>query len=90
MVKRQAAAVLLGVGPDVLEEWGQRFGFPRPRLLEDGDTLYSRSDVMALRAALETGLSIPSAIRAAQHALSTDDRSLRSGLPCEDRGRTRS
>lgn len=80
MVKRGAAAALLGVSPGVLEAWGERFGFPRPMLVQSDEPLYSRRQLSALSDALETGLSIPAAIAEAQDALAAAARLLTAEL----------
>jgi DNA-binding transcriptional MerR regulator len=75
MLRSGQAAALLGVSPHVLTAWEQQFGYPKPARLDDDRPLYSHKELIALRDALETSLSIPSAIRKAQNALSAEDRS---------------
>jgi hypothetical protein len=61
------AARALGVNPDVLLAWEERYGFPKSCqwTTERGPT-YSRWEVLALREALDRDLSISSAIAAAR------------------------
>jgi hypothetical protein len=68
-VEPDAAARLLSVTAGMLAMWTTRFGFPRPMLVDGDQPSYSRRDLIALRDALATGLSIPSAIAHAQDAL---------------------
>ena len=53
------AAALLGVSPETVVAWEQRYGFPT-----SGSSVprYSQSEVLALRDSLEDGLSIASAV----------------------------
>ncbi len=68
LVLEQAAAEL-GVNPQTLVAWEDRFGYPRSSPAESGGhRLYRQSDVIALRDALEHGLSIASAVSNARAA----------------------
>ena len=53
------AASLLGVSPETLLAWEMRYGFHTASPVEQR---YSPSEVLALRASLEDGLSIASAV----------------------------
>jgi hypothetical protein len=66
-VQHEAAAQMLGVTPGVLAAWTTRFGFPRP-LVDHGDALYSRSELLVLRDALSSEHSVASAMVHAQDA----------------------
>lgn len=68
LVEPEEAAYLLGVPPEVLEAWRARFGFPRSMFLDGDQAFYSRRELVALRDALGTQFSIPSAIAHAQDA----------------------
>jgi MerR family transcriptional regulator, light-induced transcriptional regulator len=61
-LKIREAAVRLNVSPSTLRAWEERFGFPQPARSPGGHRLYRRSEIAALREALELGLSISSAI----------------------------
>ncbi|ADB49802.1 MerR family DNA-binding transcriptional regulator [Conexibacter woesei] len=61
-LKVREAAKRLNVSPSTLRAWEQRFGFPRPDRSPGGHRLYRHADIVALRDALEQGLSISSAI----------------------------
>jgi DNA-binding transcriptional MerR regulator len=61
-LKVREAARRLNVSPSTLRAWEQRFGFPRPGRSPGGHRLYRHGDIVALRDALEQGLSISSAI----------------------------
>jgi len=75
MLRLGEAAALLGVSPHVLTAWEQQFGYPKPARLDGDRPLYSHKELIALRDALDTSLSLPSAIRTAQDALGAEDRS---------------
>lgn len=53
------AATLLGVSPETLVAWEERYGFPSSSTSE---RRYHQAEVLALRACLENGLSISSAM----------------------------
>lgn len=53
------AATLLGVNPETLLTWEARYGFPASSTSEHR---YHQAEVLALRACLENGLSISSAM----------------------------
>lgn len=53
------AATLLGVSPETLLAWDARYGFPTSSTSE---RRYNQAEVLALRASLEDGLSISSAV----------------------------
>jgi hypothetical protein len=55
----EQAAILLDVNPDGLLAWEARYGFPAS---SPSERRYNQSDVLALRDALEDGLSIASAV----------------------------
>jgi hypothetical protein len=57
------AATLLGVDPDTVLTWEARYGYPSS---SPSEPRYSRSEVLALRASLEGGLSIASAVISAR------------------------
>jgi DNA-binding transcriptional MerR regulator len=55
-IRTNAAAALLGVAPNTLRSWEQRFGHPTPRRTEGGHRIFELSEIEALRHALfETG-----------------------------------
>lgn len=55
-MRTNAAAAMLGVSPNTLRSWEQRFGHPSPRRTDGGHRLFELSDIEALRQALtETG-----------------------------------
>lgn len=76
-LKTSEAAALLNVTPNTLRTWERRFGFPEPQRLPSKHRLYAFAEIMALREALHSGLSISSAVSVAaeafgaQHALLT-------------------
>lgn len=60
------AADTLGVEPDVLVAWEARYHYPTSTPSSDGDLdTYREKDVIALASALQSGLSISAAVRAA-------------------------
>jgi hypothetical protein len=62
LLSRQAAAAFLGTGPETLSLWEERFGYPVPAGSVGGEPLYDEDTLMSLRYALNTELSIASAI----------------------------
>lgn len=61
-LKVREAAQRLHVSPSTLRAWEHRFGFPKPERSPGGHRLYRHVDIVALRDALEQGLSVASAI----------------------------
>jgi hypothetical protein len=60
------AAALLGVVASTLLTWELRLGYPQARHCNGATRLYDEADVTRLHAALQTGLSVTSAIRSIQ------------------------
>jgi DNA-binding transcriptional MerR regulator len=67
------AAAVLGVSPNTVRAWEQRFGYPHSVFGAAGQRRYARAELVALRDSLEAGLSVASAINKAR-ALVTDSR----------------
>jgi len=61
-----AAAAMLGTSPTILGLWEERFGYPVPVRSGDGQRLYPDEMMIALRDALDSELSIASAITQAR------------------------
>jgi DNA-binding transcriptional MerR regulator len=61
-----AAAALLGTNARILSLWEERFGYPVPERLADGQWLYPDETMIALRDALGRASSIASAITEAR------------------------
>ncbi len=75
-LKVREAASRLHVSPSTLRAWEQRFGFPRPGRSPGGHRLYRLADIVALRDALEQGLSISSAISRVRQGHTVDAEAL--------------
>jgi DNA-binding transcriptional MerR regulator len=75
-LKTSEAAALLNVSPNTLRAWERRFGYPKPQRSAGQHRLYTHGEVVALRDALQQGLSISSAVSRAREALSTDTHTL--------------
>jgi MerR family transcriptional regulator, light-induced transcriptional regulator len=75
-LKTSEAAALLNVSPNTLRAWERRFGYPRPQRSAGRHRLYTHGEIVALRDALQQGLSISSAVSRAREALSTDTHAL--------------
>lgn len=75
-LKTSEAAALLNVSPNTLRAWERRFGFPRPQRSKGKHRLFTHGEVVALRDALQEGLSISSAVSRAREGLSTDSNAL--------------
>jgi MerR family transcriptional regulator, light-induced transcriptional regulator len=86
-LKTTEAATLLNVSPSTLRAWERRFGFPQPRRSPGGTRSYTHGEVVALRAALEGGVSISSAVSRARAAVAADTDSLVRALLGYDRER---
>ena len=86
-LKTTEAATLLNVSASTLRAWEQRFGFPQPQRSPGGNRYYTHGEVAALRAALEGGLSISSAVSRARAAVAADTESLIRALLAYDRER---
>jgi DNA-binding transcriptional MerR regulator len=83
-LKTTEAAAMLDIGPSTLRAWERRFGFPQPERSPGGHRCYPHGEVAALRAALETGVSISSAVARARAALAADTNSLVAALLAYD------
>jgi DNA-binding transcriptional MerR regulator len=65
-IRTNAAAAMLGVSPNTLRGWEQRFGYPSPRRTEGGHRQFELAEIEALRQAFEETHNISSAISIAQ------------------------
>jgi hypothetical protein len=83
-LKTSEAATLLNVSPNTLRAWERRFGFPKPQRSPGQHRLYTHGEVVALRDALQDGLSISSAISRAREGLAADVSSLVGALVAYD------
>ncbi|MGN6168996.1 MAG: MerR family DNA-binding transcriptional regulator [Solirubrobacteraceae bacterium] len=86
-LKTTEAATLLDVGPSTLRAWERRFGFPQAERSPGGHRCYPHGEIVALRSALEDGLSISSAVARARAALAADTHSLVAALLAYDEER---
>ncbi|MHB1809267.1 MAG: MerR family transcriptional regulator [Solirubrobacteraceae bacterium] len=87
-IRTNAAAAMLGVSPNTLRSWEQRFGHPAPRRTDGGHRMFELTDIEALRGALaETGdiASAVAIVRARGEGPSTAER-LRFALGGYDEG----
>ena len=83
-VKTSEAAAMLNVSPNTLRAWERRFGYPIPQRSAGRHRQYTYGEVVALRDALQQGLSISSAVSAAREALSTETHTLVGALVAFD------
>lgn len=65
-VSAAAAAAILGVSPEVLPRWEQRFGAPSWSLAPDGQHRYDREEIEELALALCRSHSIGAALESAR------------------------
>jgi len=79
-LKTSEAASLLNVSANTLRTWERRFGYPKPRRSPGRHRLYVYAEIVALRAALEEGLSISSAVSVASETLDADGHALVTAL----------
>ena len=86
-LKTSEAAALLNVSPNTLRAWERRFGYPKPKRSPGKHRLYTHGEIVALKDALQEGLSISSAVSRAREGLSADADSLISALSAFDRAR---
>lgn len=75
-LKTTEAAALLDVGPSTLRAWERRYDFPKPYRSAGGHRWYTHGEVVALRDALQGGLSISAAVMRARAGLAADADSL--------------
>jgi hypothetical protein len=75
-LKTTEAATLLNVSPNTLRAWERRFGFPTPQRSPGGHRSYTHGEVVALREALQEGVSISLAVPRARAGLAADSDSL--------------
>jgi hypothetical protein len=71
------AACLLGVSPETLLRWEERFGFPTSC---PSELRFSQSEVLALLASLDEGASIPAAVAQARERIKRRRASAPGGL----------
>ena len=71
-LKTREAADLLKVSPNTLRMWERKFGFPRPMRSSGQHRLYAYAEIVALRDALRSGLSVSSAISTVREGLGAD------------------
>jgi DNA-binding transcriptional MerR regulator len=62
VIRTNAAAALLGVSPNTLRSWENRFGYPTPRRTEGGHRQFDLAEIEALRQAHAETQDIASAI----------------------------
>jgi DNA-binding transcriptional MerR regulator len=86
-LKTSEAAALLNVSPNTLRAWERRFGYPKPERSPGKHRLYTHGEIVALRDALQEGLSISSAVSRAREGLSADADSLVGALTSFDPAR---
>lgn len=66
VIRTNAAAALLGVSPNALRSWEQRFGYPTPRRTEGGHRQFDLTEIEALKQAFIETSDIASAISLAR------------------------
>jgi DNA-binding transcriptional MerR regulator len=65
-IRTNAAAAMLGVSPNTLRSWEQRFGYPSPQRTEGGHRQFELDEIQALRQAFEETQNISAAISLAR------------------------
>jgi DNA-binding transcriptional MerR regulator len=86
-LKTREAAALLSVSPNTLRAWERRFNYPRPQRTKGQHRVYVHAELVALRDALQSGLSISSAVSRARESLSGDTNVLVGALTAYDLAR---
>lgn len=86
-LKTSEAATLLHVSANTLRMWEAKFGFPKPRRSAGRHRMYVHGEVAALGEALQSGLSVASAVARAHEVLKADNKSLIAALGYYDRER---
>lgn len=88
-IRTNAAAAMLGVSPNTLRSWEQRFGYPSPRRTEGGHRQFELMEIEALRQAFEETHNISSAVSIARErgAGGASPSRLRSALAALDQER---
>lgn len=79
-MKTSEAAHVLNVSATTLRAWETRYSFPTPTRTLGRHRIYARGEILALRRALDEGLSISSAIEKVRSNLGIDDSQLDSAL----------
>ena len=83
-LKTREAANLLNVSPNTLRTWERKFGYPRPSRSAGRHRSYAYAEIVALRDALKSGLSVPSAISAVREGIGGDALTLARSLDSFD------
>jgi DNA-binding transcriptional MerR regulator len=86
-LKTSEAARLLNVSTNTLRKWELSFGFPKPMRSPGQHRMYVHGEVVALREALQAGLSVASAVSRAREVLTADSESLIAAFGYYDRER---
>jgi DNA-binding transcriptional MerR regulator len=81
-LKTSEAATMLNVCPNTLRVWERRFGFPEPQRSPGKHRVYAHGEIVALRDALEDGLTISSAVSVARDTFGAELQALFTRL-CE-------
>lgn len=79
-MKTSEAATALNVSATTLRAWEVRYGFPVPARTIGRHRIYERDEILALRRALDEGLSVASAVEKVRANLGIDDAQLESAL----------
>ena len=79
-MKTSEAASVLNVSATTLRAWEVRYGFPTPARTIGHHRVYERGEILALRRALDDGLSVSSAVEKVRSNLGIDDSQLVSAL----------
>lgn len=79
-MKTSEAAAALNVSATALRAWEVRYGFPVPARTLGRHRIYERGEILALRRALDEGLSVSSAVEKVRSNLGIDDSQLASAL----------
>ena len=84
LLKTAEAAEFLQVSPNTLRSWERRFGYPRPQRTAGRHRLYPVGELRTLRAALDEGLPISSAVARAEQAPGADAETVVAALEAFD------
>ena len=79
-LRTREAATLLNVSPNTLRTWERKFGYPAPQRSQGRHRAYAYGEIVALRDALQGGLSVESAISVVREGLGADTEALVSAI----------
>lgn len=75
-LKTNEAAAILNVSTNTIRSWERRYGFPKTTRTPGNHRIYKHAEIIALRDAIRSGLSVASAISQVRAMIGSDTESL--------------